>query len=167
MKRRTEGLLNGLIGVIIFSGSLPATRVAVQAFSPTFLTSARAMIAAVLASVLLYVQRQKPPSRSDLISLAIVAIGVVVGFPLLTAIALQYVNSAHSIVYIGLLPLFFGLSLASLLLGEPIAWTMIASTTGALRCGREAILLIELPALAGRSAGGEGGIACTGRSVLT
>ncbi len=105
MQRTTEGWGSGLLGVIIFSGSLPATRIAVGDFTPLFLTSARAVIAGVLAAALLLMLRQPRPSRSDLASLAIVAFGVVVGFPLLTAFALQHITSAHSIVFIGLLPL--------------------------------------------------------------
>ena len=100
-----EGWGSGLAGVIIFSGSLPATRVAVADFSPLFLTSARAVIAAILGAALLALLRQKRPSRDDLLSLVIVALVAVVGFPLLTALALQYITSAHSIVFIGLLPL--------------------------------------------------------------
>lgn len=96
---------NGLLGVIIFSGSLPATRVGVADFSPMFLTSARAAIAAVLGAAFLFILRQARPSRADMVPLTIVAIGVVVGFPLFTALALQHITSAHSIVYIGLLPL--------------------------------------------------------------
>ena len=96
---------SGLLGVIIFSGSLPATRVAVADFSPMFLTSARAVIAALIGLALLGALRQKRPSRADLGSLAVVALGVVIGFPLLTAFALQHVTAAHSIVFIGLLPL--------------------------------------------------------------
>ncbi|HKS60918.1 MAG TPA: DMT family transporter, partial [Xanthobacteraceae bacterium] len=96
---------SGLLGVIFFSGSLPATRVAVAGFSPLFLTAARAVIAALLAAALLAVLRQPRPARSDLASLTIAALGVVVGFPLLTALALTYITSAHSIVFIGLLPL--------------------------------------------------------------
>ncbi|OAF17435.1 DMT family transporter [Bradyrhizobium neotropicale] len=96
---------NGLLGVIIFSGSLPATRVAVGGFSALFLTSARAVIAALLGAALLGLLNQSRPERKDLISLAIVSIGVVVGFPLLTALALRHITSAHSIVFIGLLPL--------------------------------------------------------------
>jgi drug/metabolite transporter (DMT)-like permease len=96
---------SGLLGVVIFSGSLPATRVAVGGFPPMFLTSARAVIAALLGLAFLALLRQPRPVRSDLVSLAIVALGVVVGFPLLTALALQHVTSAHSIVFIGLLPL--------------------------------------------------------------
>jgi drug/metabolite transporter (DMT)-like permease len=105
MERSTSGWLNGLIGVIIFSGSLPATRLAVQAFDPVFLTVARASIAGLLGLALLLVFRQPRPAARDLLSLVIVALGVVVGFPLLTALALQHVTSAHSIVFIGLLPL--------------------------------------------------------------
>ena len=105
MQRTTDGWGSGLLGVIIFSGSLPATRVAVGGFSPLFLTSARAVIAAVLGAALLWALRQQRPASSDLASLAIVALGVVIGFPLLTALALQHITSAHSIVFIGLLPL--------------------------------------------------------------
>jgi len=105
MKTSMNGWGSGLAGVVIFSGSLPATRVAVTDFSPLFLTSARAVIAALLGAALLLALRQEKPSRGDLLSLVIVALGVVVGFPLLTALALQYVTAAHSIVFIGLLPL--------------------------------------------------------------
>lgn len=96
---------SGLIGVLIFSGSLPATRVAVADFSPVFLTSARAVIAAMLAGLALALLRQSFPDRRDIFSLALVSIGVVIGFPLLTALALRHVTAAHSIVFIGLLPL--------------------------------------------------------------
>ena len=105
MDRSASGWINGLIGVVIFSGSLPATRLAVADFDPLFLTGARAVIAGLLGLALLLAFREKRPGRGDLLSLAIVALGVVVGFPLLTALALQHVTSAHSIVFIGLLPL--------------------------------------------------------------
>ncbi|AFK64320.1 hypothetical protein TKWG_23645 [Advenella kashmirensis WT001] len=53
------GWLNGFLGVLIFSGSLPATRVAVLQFDPIFLTVARATIAGVLALIMLLMFRQK------------------------------------------------------------------------------------------------------------
>ena len=105
MKTATSGWLNGFLGVLIFSGSLPATRVAVMDFDPVFLTVARAAIAGVLGLALLIVYGEERPARKDLVSLGIVALGVVVGFPLLTALALKHITSAHSIVFIGLLPL--------------------------------------------------------------
>ncbi len=97
--------LNGFIGVAIFSASLPATRVAVGGFDPLFLTFARAGIAGLVALALLLFIPQKRPQREDAVPFLIVAIGVVIGFPLLTALALQHITSAHSIVFIGILPL--------------------------------------------------------------
>jgi drug/metabolite transporter (DMT)-like permease len=105
MERTSKGWGSGLVGVIVFSGSLPATRVAIEGFGPAFLTSARAVIAAVLGAVLLLALRQRRPDRADLGPLSVVALGVVVGFPLLTALALQHIDTAHSIVFVGLLPL--------------------------------------------------------------
>src|SRR5919112_6507084 len=105
MDKSTSGWINGLLGVLIFSGSLPATRVAVMAFDPVFLTVARAAIAGLLALCFLLAFKVRRPDRDDIVPLAIVAGGVVVGFPLLTAMALRHVTSAHSIVFIGLLPL--------------------------------------------------------------
>lgn len=105
MQSSFSGWGNGMLGVLIFSGSLPATRVAVGGFDPLFLTSIRAVIAAVLAAFLLSLFRQVRPERSEFVSLLLVALGVVVGFPLLTAMALTHITAAHSIVFIGLLPL--------------------------------------------------------------
>ncbi|MEO5760089.1 MAG: DMT family transporter [Mesorhizobium sp.] len=105
MDKAASGWLSGFIGVVIFSGSLPATRVAVMDFDPTFVTAARAAIAGLLGLAMLLLFRQKRPERGDLLSLVIVALGVVVGFPLLTALALKHVTSAHSIIFVGLLPL--------------------------------------------------------------
>jgi drug/metabolite transporter (DMT)-like permease len=105
MERSTAGWGSGLLGVIIFSGSLPATRVAVSDMSPLFVTSARAVIAALLGAFFLVVLRQSRPAREDVPSLAIVATGVVAGFPLLTGLALQHITAAHSVVFVGMLPL--------------------------------------------------------------
>lgn len=105
MDKTTSGWISGFIGVAIFAGSLPATRVAVADLDPIFLTCARATVAAALGIALLAGLRQPRPRRADLPSLAWVALGVVVGFPLLTALALQHVSAAHSVVFVGLLPL--------------------------------------------------------------
>ncbi|AWN43895.1 DMT family transporter [Methylobacterium durans] len=98
-------LADGLIGVAIFSGSLPATRLALADLDPLFLTCARAAIAGLLAAAALALLRQSRPARADLAGLALVALGVVVGFPLLTALALAHVTAAHAAVFVGLLPL--------------------------------------------------------------
>ncbi|WP_242209674.1 MULTISPECIES: DMT family transporter [unclassified Pseudomonas] len=127
---KTSGWINGFIGVVIFSGSLPATRLAVLEFDPVFLTVVRAAIAGVLAVALLWLFRERRPARDHWLSLLIVALGVVLGFPLLTALALQHVTSAHSIVFVGLLPLATAI-FAVLRGGErprPVFW--IFSTLG-------------------------------------
>lgn len=105
MNRFMNGWVNGFIGVAIFAGSLPATRVAVMGFEPGFLTAARAAIAGILGLILILVLKEKKPAKKDWWPLAIVALGVVIGFPLFTAFALQYMNAAHSIVFVSLLPL--------------------------------------------------------------
>ncbi|ENR23503.1 DMT family transporter [Brucella suis] len=102
---KTAGWINGFLGVLIFSGSLPATRLAVIDIDPTFLTMARASIAGLLGMVFLLLFREPFPRKSDAVSLVVVALGVVVGFPLLTGLALQHMTSAHAIVFTGLLPL--------------------------------------------------------------
>jgi drug/metabolite transporter (DMT)-like permease len=83
MEKSLEGWFSGLIGVVIFSGSLPATRAAVIDLDPLFLTLARAAIAGLIALALLIVLRQPRPERRDLVPLVVVALGVVVGFPCL------------------------------------------------------------------------------------
>lgn len=98
-------LVDGLLGILIFSASLPATRLALTGFDAFFLTEARAAIAGIAAGAALLLLRQRRPTRGDLGSLAIVALGVVVGFPLLTALALRHVGAAHAAVFVGLLPL--------------------------------------------------------------
>lgn len=102
---RLAGLIHGAIGMAIFAGSLPATRVAVLGLDALFITAGRAAGAGILAVLLLAATRQKLPARADILPLLVVAGGVVLGFPLLTALALRSVPAAHTIVFIGLLPL--------------------------------------------------------------
>lgn len=105
LSQRTRGWINGLIGVLIFSGSLPATRLAVLELDPVFLTVARATLAGLVALLLLGLFKSPRPARRQIASLIVVSSGVVLGFPLLTALALQHGSAAHSIVFLGLLPL--------------------------------------------------------------
>lgn len=106
MNKIIQGWMSGFIGVVIFAGSLPATRLAIMGFDPLFLTAARAILAALFGGAALLLLKQCMPTKTDLPALAIVTLGVVIGFPLLSALALQYVTSAHAIVFLGILPLF-------------------------------------------------------------
>ncbi|WP_419488850.1 DMT family transporter [Chryseobacterium bernardetii] len=100
-----SGWINGFIGVLLFSGSMPATKLAVMEMDPIFATIARAVIAGILALSVLLIYQEKRPAKKQLFSLVLVAIGCVIGFPLLSSLALQYLTSAHSIVFLGMLPL--------------------------------------------------------------
>lgn len=102
---RTKGLIYGFLGVLVFSGSLPATRAAVADFDPVFVTGARAVIAGVLGALLLFALKAKRPEKRDLLPLIGVTMGVVVVWPLMIAFSLQLVPSAHGTMFIGLLPL--------------------------------------------------------------
>jgi drug/metabolite transporter (DMT)-like permease len=97
-------LLLGLVGVLGFSFTLPATRLAVEDLDPTVVGLGRAAVAALPAALLLALLRGPVPSRAQLRRLALVALGVVFGFPLLSALALRDLSSAHSAVIVGLLP---------------------------------------------------------------
>lgn len=98
------GLWWGLLGVTAFSFTLPFTRIAVGGLSPLFIGSGRAVVAAALAALALAVTRQHPPTRAQWRRLAIVAGGVVVGFPLLTSFAMTTASASHGAVVVGLLP---------------------------------------------------------------
>ena len=100
------GLWFGLLGVVTFSFTLPATRVAVQGgLSPAFVGLGRAVVASVFAAIALIVAKSKFPARQHWLGLVGVALGCIVGFPWLTAVALREVPSAHGAVLTGLLPL--------------------------------------------------------------
>jgi drug/metabolite transporter (DMT)-like permease len=100
-----RGMLLGLIGVAIFSLTLPFTRLAVRELDPLFLTLARALGAAVLAAGWLRMRRVAFPGRAALRPLVIVALGCVLGFPLLSSIAMRSVPATHGAVLAGMLPL--------------------------------------------------------------
>ena len=112
-----EGFLLGALGVLSFSLTLPATRVAVADLDGTVVGLGRALVAAALAALTLAWTRQAWPSRRHLPGLALAAGGVVIGFPLLSAWAVERVESAHAAVLTGLLPIGTAVG-AVLLAGE-------------------------------------------------
>jgi drug/metabolite transporter (DMT)-like permease len=97
-------VLLGLLGVLGFSFTLPITRVAVDGLDPAFVGLGRAAVAAIPAAALLALWGERLPDRATRRRLALVALGVVFGFPLLSALALRELTAAHSAVIVGLLP---------------------------------------------------------------
>jgi len=105
MKNETRGMLLGLIGVSAFGLTLPATRVVIPYLDPIFIGLGRAVLAALVAAVLLFSFRQKIPNIKQVYQLLIVALGVVIGFPICSSWAMQYAPASHGGVVLGVLPL--------------------------------------------------------------
>lgn len=109
MAPETAGFLLGFLGVAGFSATLPATRVAVAYLDPTLVGLGRSILAGGVAALLLWLTRQPLPSRRQFKSLAVIACGVIVGFPLLTAWAMQELPAAHGAIVVAIIPLFTAL----------------------------------------------------------
>lgn len=106
----TRGLWLGLIGVAIFALTLPMTRLAVGTadhpqLSGLFVAMGRAAVAAALSVAFLWATEAPRPRREDLWPLALTAMGVVLGFPLFTSLAMRHVQAVHASVILGVLPL--------------------------------------------------------------
>ena len=117
--------------MLCFSLTVPATRAAVPELGALLVGAGRSVIAGALALLVLAVRRERLPSRADLSSLALVALGVIFAFPLCSAIALRSVPAVHALVIVGLVPMATAL-LAVLRNGErpsPKFW--LASSFGA------------------------------------
>lgn len=99
----------GLLGVIIFSLTLPMTRVVVQEIHPLLNGLGRALVAAVPAALLLAWRREAWPSREQFKGLLLVVLGVIVGFPVLSAWAMQSLPASHGALVNGIQPLFVAL----------------------------------------------------------
>jgi drug/metabolite transporter (DMT)-like permease len=98
------GLLLGALGVLAFSFSMPATRLAVADLDPWFVAFGRAVVAGLLSVLVLTATRAPRPTPTQWRSLALVALGVVVGFPLFTSLALRDLPASHGAVVVGMLP---------------------------------------------------------------
>lgn len=108
--RTTKGLWLGLLGIVIFSVTLPMTRLAVGTadapqMSGIFIAMGRAVVAAALSGFFLLATRAPLPQRQHWGALAMTAGGVVFGFPLFTSLAMRYVEAVHASVIVGVLPL--------------------------------------------------------------
>lgn len=125
-----RGMALALIGVMIFAGTLPATRIAVAEINPAWLALARAEFAALLGAFALRASRAKRPSARHLLPLALTALGVVLGFPLFSSLAMRGASASHGAVIVGLLP-FATVVAATLFGGErPSRWFWLAALAG-------------------------------------
>lgn len=133
-RARREGVAWALLGVTVFSFSVPLTKVAVEGFDPFLTATGRAAIAGALALVLLGGHRVPRPPRAHLRPLFVTMLGAVFGWPILLALALERTTSAHAAVIAAFMPLTTAL-IAVLRTHERVSWqfwTAAGAGTGAL-----------------------------------
>ena len=133
-KAARQALLLGMLGVVIFGLTLPATRLAVADFDPLFVTAGRSLVAGALAALTLLWARPAPPQRRDWPRLAAFSAFSIIGFPLLMAIAMQHAPASHGAVVLAVLPLLTAMG-GAIVAGErpsPGFWACGICGTGAV-----------------------------------
>ncbi|WP_151771451.1 DMT family transporter [Streptomyces abyssomicinicus] len=127
-----SGTVPAALGVVSFSLTFPATVWALDGFGPWTATGVRGLLAGLLAALCLRLARVPLPARAHWPALLTVAGGCVVGFPLLTTLALRTSGTAHSAVVIGLLPLATAVISSALTGRRPSRAFWAAAGAGAL-----------------------------------
>jgi drug/metabolite transporter (DMT)-like permease len=127
----SRGTLLAALGVVSFSLTFPSTVWGLESFGPWSLTALRGVLAAAVAGAFLLALRVPLPERRHWAGLATVAAGVVVGFPLLTTLALRTSTSSHAAVVVGLLPLTTAALAALRTGGQPSRTFWAAAVAGA------------------------------------
>lgn len=122
---RSAGVALGFLGMLGFSGTLVATRVAVADFTPLDITCARIVMAGGLGAAFLFLTDQRaPPERQFLLPILVMGMGLAVGYPFFLAMALESVPAVHGAVVTGLAPAATAI-IAVLRTGErppPVFW---------------------------------------------
>lgn len=161
-------MIFGFLGVLAFSLTLPATRLAVSVLDPFLVGLGRSVVAAFPAALLLYATRQRRPTAAQCRSLAIVALGVIGGFPVCSAWAMTRIDASHGAVLVGFLPLATAVAafiragerpstrfwLSSLAGSVTIALFSLSSGSGAFSPGDGVLFLGVLLAALGYAEGG-------------
>jgi drug/metabolite transporter (DMT)-like permease len=129
--RARLGLLLGFVGMVIFGGTLPATRLAVSAIDPVALTAMRAALAGLCALALLVALRRPLPPRALWPQLVIAMLCVAILFPLLMGFGMQTVDASHGSVVFGVMPIATALVAVMITHERPRPLFWIASFAGA------------------------------------
>jgi drug/metabolite transporter (DMT)-like permease len=109
-RRVRLGLWLGILGMLIFAGTIPMTRLAsgsneAPQLPPVFVAIGRAGVAGLLSIAYLLISRAPWPRREHWPMLALSAAGNVLGWPLLLGLAVRRVDAMHASVIVGLMPL--------------------------------------------------------------
>jgi len=129
--REKLGLGLGVAGVLLFGGTLPATRVAVATLDPLFLSAARASIAGCCGLLLLFALRRPWPTWTLRRDFALAGLCTIVGFPVFMALAMAHVPASHGGVVLGIIPLATVAAAALVTHERPSFGFWLASTAGA------------------------------------
>jgi len=105
VNKETKGMLIGFIGILIFSLTLPVSKIAVLSFSPYFIAFGRAALAGTVALAYLIYKKEALPSKIDFGKFIVISLGVVFGFPIFTTVAMTQGSSSHGAVILGMMPL--------------------------------------------------------------
>ena len=105
VNKETKGMLIGFIGILIFSLTLPVSKIAVLSFDPYFIAFGRATLAGIVALVYLLSKKEPIPAKTDFAKFVVIALGVVFGFPIFTTVAMTEGSSSHGAVILGMMPL--------------------------------------------------------------
>jgi drug/metabolite transporter (DMT)-like permease len=130
-QREQLGLLLGFVGMVLFGGTLPATRLAVSEIDPFALTALRAAMAGLCSLALLIALRRPLPPRALWPQIVIAMICVVILFPLFMALGMQTVDASHGGVVLGVLPIATALVAVAITHERPPLLFWIASLAGA------------------------------------
>jgi len=125
-------MILGFLGVVAFGLTLPATRFIVPYFDPIFIGLGRAVIASIVAAFILIATKQSIPTKYQLMQLSVVASGVVLGFPVLTAWAMETVPASHGGVVLGVLPIVTAAAAVIVSREKPSAGFWIFSMIGSI-----------------------------------
>ncbi len=127
-----KGLFFGFLGMAAFGLTLPVTRLVVGELHPVFIGLGRSVAAALVAVLFLYLGKARIPNQSQVKKLILVALGVVVGFPVFSAVAMGKVPASHGGVVLGLMPLTTALFATFVTNERPSIGFWIFSVLGAL-----------------------------------
>jgi drug/metabolite transporter (DMT)-like permease len=123
-QRARRGLWLGVLGMIVFAGTIPMTRLAsgsneAPQLSPVFVAFGRAGVAGLLSVAYLLLTRAPWPRRQHWPLLLASTLGNVVGWPLMLGLAVRRVDAMHASVIAGLMPLATAAAGALLLRQRP------------------------------------------------
>ncbi len=150
LKTQASGWWWAGLGMLCFSFTLPATRIAVPELGSYLVGFGRSAVAGVLTLALLLLLKEQPPERRHWLGLGVVAVGTVFGFSVFSALALRSVPFSHGAVVVGLLPAATAIA-AALLTRErprPAFWVVCA-------LGVVAVLVFAVVQGAGQLAAGD------------